>query len=370
MDKLVAHYEKKARLGILLTVDDMARFCAKSGIANPGRKALESLRYRLRFTAFFSEKRLPLQYMGAAIQKYGTVMVDMGFFRPDLKTQNGGCVAFLVGVECLSSKLSVVPCKNATQRSWERAIVTMLETAFDHISVVVSDRDSSVTGQAFQARMRRDYGLSWIFLKSRSKSYRAEIMIKFVKRRCSIALEAAVEAGERSGKKPNLNWVELLPGILDDYNGREIPGSGGLTRDSVNKRNYMDLLERLWGSRDAAGSSLNLAQSSNYSPRIAKALWRYQVGDRVLLSKASDYSRKTGKFTKRSVTGSFGPEVHTVTGRKLKSNGKYFLVAVYSISGRTSLYYPEELRPALFVPEAQQQQQQQQQQRQQQQQPS
>jgi hypothetical protein len=344
MEKLERHYDTQARRGLVLTVDEMAAFCRKKSIPYSW-KDLREMRYRLRYTAFFSEQRRPAQYMGASVEKFGQLMIDMAFYAPkgkagaSMRRANSGFGCFLVAVETLSGKLGAVPCKDSRQSSWEGAIVRMLETHFEQVSVIVSDRDVSVTGNAFRARMKRNYGISWTFLRSRSKAYRPERMIKYLKTRMSLALKA-------SGEK---RWVDLLPVIVDDYNSKPIPGTGGIKRNSVSKGNYVSMLERLYQSEDP-GSLNNIANSANYSKRVARSLWKFEIGDLVVLAKSVDYSRKKkGAFDKKSVKGSFGSRVYEITGRRLKSNGKHFLVAVYSVGGLSGLYYPGELRKALFA---------------------
>jgi hypothetical protein len=189
--------------------------------------------------------------------------------------------------------------------------------------------------------MKRRYDVTWTFLKARSHAFKAERAIAFLKRRLSIALAA--------NPRGDLNWLRHLPGILHDYNARPVQGTD-VPKNSVSKRNYLSLLQKLYGTTDPE-ALWNLTTSANYSPRVARRLWKHEVGDKVLLSRRADYTPlgRRGAFEKPTVRGAFGPKVYTVVGRRLKNNFRLFAVPVYRLGGLDGLYYPTELKPARFA---------------------
>lgn len=124
-----------------------------------------------------SSYRRPLRFMSSSVAKYGVVMADMANYMPQHKRANGGAVAFLCVVECLSGQLAAVPCKDLTTRSWERALTSVAEgSAINAVRVVVSDRDSAVKSshesKGLRGRLRSKFGIGWIFLKNRHKAFK------------------------------------------------------------------------------------------------------------------------------------------------------------------------------------------------------
>jgi hypothetical protein len=243
--------------------------------------------------------------------------------------------AFLVGVECLSQKLACIPCKDKSSDSWEAAITKMVELSMGEIRCLVSDRDAAVTGVTFRKRLLKKYGVSWIFLRSRSKAFRAESMIAYMKRRLSMALKG-------SGGR---DWVQFIGGIVDDYNSRPVTGTD-IVRRTVNKDNYVDLMARLYKSPDPT-MLFNTTSGSNYTEEARRVLFAYSPGQRVLLNKKADYTVTKRTFAKASVEGAYGERVYIVKSQILKTN-YYLHVPVYRLEGLKGAYYESELLPVSF----------------------
>lgn len=163
-------------------------------------------------------------------------------------------------------------------------------------------------------------------------------MIRFLKQRLSIA-----ERANGDGR-----WAVHLPGILADYNRSLIKGTD-VRRADVNQDNYLRLVGKLYRSTEPS-MLFNMAETFRHPSALARYLWRYSVGDKVLLARRVDYDLR-GKtyFEKPSVAGTFGPKVYTVTECRTKLNSAFFLCPVYSLSSLTGLYYESELSPALFA---------------------
>ena len=164
-------------------------------------------------------------------------------------------------------------------------------------------------------------------------------MIRFVKERLSIA-----ERANGDGR-----WVIHVPDLIKDYNNQIIKDSGNVRRKSVNKHNYLDLLEKVHKS-SSPSLLFNMGDVPEQSA-LSKFIWKYQVGDKVLMSRKDSGALKGDSslyFEKPSVKGTFGPKVYEIAGRHTKTNSKLFLCAVYSLKGLPGKYYQTGLSPALF----------------------
>ena len=347
MDRVRAYFDRYARLGQTRTARQLEEFCRQNGIRfDPQR--LRRIRHEFKYAAFAQAYRRPLKYMASSVSKYGVVHLDMANFQPQHRAKNDGCAAFLCAVECLSGQLVAVPCRDLTTASWRVAVQKLAETTVIHaLRVVVSDRDAAVKSDndgGLRALLKRRYGISWIFLKNRSKAFKSERMIRFLKERLSMALRAN-EDGQ---------WVHLLDGICRQYNASFIPGTK-IRRSQVDQHNYLRLLEQLYRSPEPTMRFI-MAETFRYPSRLARFLWDYKVGDKVLVARRSDHSLKDRHtFEKPSVVGSFGPTVYRVTACLTKKNWKLFITPVYTVarlSDGTPLsgkYYPDELAPADFA---------------------
>jgi hypothetical protein len=248
---------------------------------------------------------------------------------------------FIVGVECLSGKIACIPCTDGGSESWEKAVTEMIEGSYGEIRHIVSDRDVAVTSKKFRRGIWDNYGIRWTYLRSRSKAFRAERQIRNLKERLSTAMRA--NPGED-------DWTRFLPAIIKDYNSQKIPGTD-IRRNSVNKNNYMSLLEDLYQSKDP-DLLFNVSSASNFSADMKRELFRFAVGEAVLLRKSADYTSQKSIFDKASVRGNFGPKPYTIRAASLKANGTLFYTPVYSLRGLRGWFYDSELIPATFFRDA------------------
>jgi hypothetical protein len=365
LTEVEAFFFRRAKVGRVPTLEDLVSFCAKRKI-QATRKELRSLRYRWKFVSMHTLPRSPNKYVGMSLPRYGLLMLDLANYDPRGETEGGGAgkeedkretrstaaarrksprskkatpsspyKAFLVGVETLTGQLACVPMRDRTSASWEAAVTTMIEESYGSIRTIVSDRDVAVTSQAFRRGILKEYSISWIFLRARpSKAYRSERMISFLKRRLSVAMAA----------NPDVNdWSVFVRGIVDEYNARKIRGTT-IKRSSVGKDNYMDLLEELYRSEEPS-LLLNIASGANFTPATRRKLWRYSVGDRVLLRRELDYHIKKSAFDKPTVLGSYAPRTRLVQRLLLKSNANLFLTPVYGLSRIKEYFYEKDLVP-------------------------
>jgi hypothetical protein len=161
------------RRTVKVSVRQMAAFADKKGIPYT-MSYLREMRSRFKFSAIAAQYRKPHHYMSFAIAKYGLVHLDYAVFHPEHKRQNGGHGGFIVGRESISQQLCVHPVRNGTTKSWEEAVVAMVEGKFNAVRVFCTDRDTALKNPDFKADMKKRFGVSWLNLKVRSKAFLAE----------------------------------------------------------------------------------------------------------------------------------------------------------------------------------------------------
>lgn len=239
--------------------------------------------------------------------------------------------------------MAIEPVKSREQREFHRVIKRMVEVAYDGIRLLISDRETALTSLSFMRKMKKDFNINFMFLKSRSKSFLAERGIRTAKEALSIACSM------NKSKK----WTEFIEPFLKSYNSKRIKGTT-YKRSSVNRNNYMDFLRQVLKADDASiFFNVSSFSDKSLSGKNASKIWKFKVGEKVLLSQSADYTLDPKNFPKKSVTGAYPSGViYEVTSRKLKTTSDMFLTPVYEIKGpkgeMSGIYYQTELVPALF----------------------
>jgi hypothetical protein len=154
----------------------------------------------------------------------------------------------------------------------------------------------------------------------------------------------------------NHRWIELLQKIVRRHNREFLPGQKKLRRSDVDETNW---LEAVNASKKSKDSSLlfNISRASDLPPAAESVVWRYKVGDKVLLSRSADFSitGKVKKFEKPSVVGAFGDKVYTISHRDVHLSKDSHYVPVYflkELHDGLDVCYQEELRPAIYAGES------------------
>lgn len=284
-ERLLRHFLLKAKKGIVLNLDELKTYCKKRHIFIPERR-LKEMRYEFKFTAMHSSAVKPLGFMGNSVLKYGTWFVDYCHMPDRLARKNNGHRGMLVFVEGISNKTYALPMKKKDTMHWKMTINRFLREHDDEVRTFVSDRDSVVT-RIFRDYIKKRYNISWIFLYNRSKSFRAETMISYLKERLATGMD-----GSNDGE-----WVKLLPGIIRDYNSKMIKGTK-IRRTSVNKHNYMDFLAKKFDT-DYPSLMINGMTGHVFIPEFNRKLFKFQIGEKVLLRSDSAYSSKKKTFKKK-----------------------------------------------------------------------
>jgi len=168
LEKVEKHYFAQARKGLVLSAVELGEYCKQQGIKPcPSQKQLRALRHRWKYIGMHSRWKKPPQYVGSTIEKLGVIFVDVGEFMKNLAPFNKQRYILLVATDLLSQKLACIAYPNKSQASWQHGLDHMIRHEFPAAHTIVSDRDTSISGSAFQARIKSDYGVDWIHLRTR-----------------------------------------------------------------------------------------------------------------------------------------------------------------------------------------------------------
>jgi len=298
--------------------------------------------------SFAGGRKKPALYQTIGVPRAGVYFIDYGEFDKKHAMQNKGCTGFLVAVENLTNKLFLLPTRGKDTDQWLQSIAKFLEMT-RNVKMVYSDRDSVAQSERFRDRLVKKYGVKWRFLVKNHKSFLAERYIRFGKEQLGKALAAA--------NPRTYNWVQFLEPIQEAHNDMKVPGTN-MRRGAIDDTNFDELVAQLFKVRDPTLDRYPMFKAGPFNnPQWNKAIFKYDIGDRVLLLRSAAWKtaalnkdeRKTNAFTKTSSEGSFTRQSFTIAGRQLRSDrtGKR-MVQAYSLRefGERHLhFYESELRP-------------------------
>jgi hypothetical protein len=341
LGRLEEYYFKQARKGIVMTVEDMQDYCLKNDITPcPPRKELRRMRFKFKYAGLHARWKKPPKYVGSSIDNLGNIFVDIAEFGKDYRVVNANRHILLVGVDLLSQRIEVIAYPNKTQESWADGIGQFILKKFPCVRTIVTDRDTAISHPDFQKMVYDKYGVDWIHLRSRSKSYAAERAIRTIKTRLSQAMSMNDKGDNR--------WLVHLPGIVADLNNKYVRNTK-MRRKDVTKENVMQLLAQIFKVKDFT-PILNTKVLSSFSPQMYKAVgFKFDAGSKVQVSRNANYNVKLDAFTKKSVEGNYSKKVYTVEYGFLKSSNDHYLCQMYKVRGLKGIFYSTELIPALFT---------------------
>ena len=361
MESVRKHFIDNASRGILLSTKELLDFCKRKGIGPltvEDRKILRNFRRENPELAVFSRSsggdRRGL-YVTAAIFRPGNVFIDLAYFRPRYYKFNKGFKYLLIGVDDLTQLISVQPLKSKTRAAWDAALKRMIEDDFPKIRYFVSDRDTAIASKKFQDKIFNAYGIKWLHLPLRDKSFHAENMIGKIKTN----LSAAIALEKSSGRGRGLRWLSYLPGIVAHYNAKLIKGTD-IPRNLADPEDYMAIVAKRYRTDDPSLIQ-NSMVARKFSTLTGDRIFKYRVGDPVLVARAAgaaaaaSSAEEKSTFFKRSVSGSYGARVHRVSDRFLKATSKLIMLPVYRLQDSDGLFYEHEIKRAYFAEKKQQQ---------------
>lgn len=285
------------------------------------------------------------QFQTIGVSKPGVFFVDYGEFKKRWSGSNKGCTGFLLGVENLTNRLFVEATKGKDTNQWLSSIAKFLERT-GGVKLVYSDRDSVAKSEKFRDRLEKRYGIKWRFLAKDNKSYLAESLIGFVKRKLGQGLRARPDSTKK--------WTDLLQPICDAYNDQIVPGTK-YRRGGINETNFDSFVGQLFGDSDPSLSRYNSFKAGPFeNERWNRAIFKFSPGDKVSLLKSAIWKKEArsegtkGFFSKNSSEGGFSKRTYTVAGRQLRANRDFTrMVPVYSLKelgSRHLNYYEPQMR--------------------------
>jgi hypothetical protein len=162
----------------------------------------------------------------------------------------------------------------------------------------------------------------------------AELAIRHLKERLSIALSL--------NKKGDNSWLQHLESTLNGMNSKFVKNTN-IRRDAVTKFNVHKVLAQKYRVADWS-PLVNTSVITNFSKPMLKALrFPYQVGQRVLISRSSNYTVRSDQFTKKSVEGSFTKKTYVIEDVFLKTNANHFYSICFKLKSIKGLFYSGDL---------------------------
>lgn len=271
-------------------------------------KSLQTVRNNIFEIAIFSTL-VPVKYhQTITIPKIGLLAIDFCFYKQDLKWHNKNYIGFLMVVGVNTKKFWAVPMKSRKMHEFETALEEIcLGNVFPSITNVISDRESAIFSQKFQAKMKKKYNIKFQFLHRMNKAYPAENAIRHVKEHLSILLDS----------KDSKRWIDLLPTVINSHNTKELNNTK-YTPNKIDDTNFLDYLSKSKKIKYLKRKKKRvkrvkditmLFNTNSYSfDNLPKGKWRkktfkFDIGDKVLISFKSLYGSKL--IQKPSVEGTY-----------------------------------------------------------------
>jgi hypothetical protein len=346
MDRLKAHFEKEFnKKGVALTGAQLYSFAQLKKLPGVTKKKIYKFLQTHPHIAHFSTLRKTKIFQSATVLRPGVYHIDYAEFHKHWAGSNKNATGFLIAVENFTNKIFAAPSRGKGTPEWLAAISSFVEQT-RNVRVILSDRDSVAKSENFRAKIIRDYGIMWDFLRKGNKAYLAERYVRFLKTKLSQVLDL------KGGKK----WIQYLPAICSEYNQTKVEGTS-FRRHAVSEANFSLFLSQLLKTTEPE----LLFNSAKAGPFVTEAwnrkIFKFNLGEKVLLARAANWADGTERlrtFVRASTRGGFGKNVYTVGGRQLRTT-KHFksYVPVYSLLelGPSLHFYTNELKkaPPTFV---------------------
>lgn len=344
-------YNNKKSSGVILTANQLLQYALTKNKKVTKKQVSVFLQGQTNYTRFVTTASRPKRFQSISYPRIGLYFLDYAEFQKDNAWHNKGNTGFLVAVENVTNRLFIIPCKGKSTSQWENAVDQFIDSV-KNVRVIYTDRDAVATSPSFQKRIKELYNIKWYFMVKGSKSYLAERYIRYAKEKLTQACEI----------KNTKTWLQFVKSICDEHN-KEIIDKTSYSRNAIDKKNFNHFLEQRLSLSSKKRKSSNIITSSDptllfnsariyngfASEKWNKSIFKYNIGDNVLLANRADWNKKHHAFQKTSQWGTFSATVYTVIGRQLRSTKNFRGYApMYSLStfGPDRLFYANELRHA------------------------
>ena len=302
------YFKKNIDKANILTDFDLKQYVQKNKL-EVGSKFIKNLKKDVLPSALYSQFEPIEKHQSVSIPRLGYLSMDFAFYKKEWSGYNRGYIGFLMINSMAPDKRWGIPMKSRETSSFEKALeLICMGNIFPAITVILSDRETTIFSSKFQKKMKELYNIEFGFLQRYHKAFNAENAIRHTKNDLSIALIS------NGGKK----WVDLLPEVLYNHNRQRIPGTSYSPLE-IDDSNFLDFLNECYNVDDITMTF----NSNSYDSRAfgnkqwVKKIFNFQVGDRVLATKYSLEGRKA--FTKSSVEGTFSRSPYLIKRAQLNN---------------------------------------------------
>ena len=353
LDRVKGYFRTRLKNGDVLTPTEIKSFVKKHGLSVSAEEIKKVPRLFKPLAIRKQFRRRADRFAGIEIPKLGLIQSDIAFWPRRWRRQNDNCYAAFVSVCVATGVQHVFPMKDKTRSSCQQAIENLIfESPFPVVDTIESDMESALTSKKFAAELKQKYGVRLVYLKKGSQAWAAEVAIRRLKEQTSAAM--SLEEGIKSRR-----WVDLIKNVAKHHN-RQKSFDTSFKRSAIDKKNFYEFLNERYGVSDSK-AVFNVARIDYRSidPSVRSKVFKFQVGDKVLISKRSDVSlgRVVG-FDKPSRTGYSTGQVFVIKAAQLvfdAASREQTLVPIFRLAPvddpETELearYYTEELQPAFF----------------------
>lgn len=288
------------------------------------------LNNKLSSAQFDIPKRIrPKHFQTMPVIKPGIYHVDHATFLPAWASYNDGHTGFIVYVENFTNRLFVYPCRSTNTESWTSTLQAFLKVT-RNVHTLCSDYDGVPSSDRWRNRLKKKYGIRWIFLRRLPKAFLAERYVGYVKQRLSTSLAAISQKRKTLVKR----WVDMIKPLWQNYNRQLIPRTK-FRRDQVTDENFQSFLSQLVKDPEPEMNFHFYKAGPFLNERWNKRLFKFDLGQKVYILKKTDPSVMSDyrQYIKATVAGSWDTtKQFTVASRQLRStkDGK-MMIPVYSL---------------------------------------
>ena len=289
----------------------------KFGVRRPDRQLVDLARKAYNGAARFKELRRPRppSYQRVFRVPFRTVFLDLAYMNKKLRRHNGGNAGFLLGVCAHTNLLGAVPFARRDLDSLYKAIGLLLDTSpLSEVVEILTDGETALRSADFRRRLWSERGVRFVVLGSRSKAYKAERYIRYVRTQLSKTMAA-------EGSK---NWIRSLPAVLARHNEARMEGTR-FRRVDVDRGSLPEFMEEAYGIPDwHALPGLTRVTDVSLGPAADRA-FRFERGQRVIADRR--LVGEGGPYPKPSQDGYFSGRAYRVHKRLLATTKDLGMVA-------------------------------------------
>lgn len=279
----------------------------KYGVRRSDRSVLEEVKRALGNSARFREVRRPrpARYQRIFRLPFRCIFLDLAFMNKRFRKQNGGNKGFLIAACAHTNTIGAVPFAKKDTEALYAALVELLDTsALTDVVEVLTDGESALRSSELRSRLRRERGIRFVVLSSRSKAYYAERALRYVRTNLSKAMAETESA----------NWTRHLPEVIGRHNRARVRGTK-FRRVDVGRDNLAEFMEELYDIGDwHTLPGISRVSDDTLGPRGERA-FRFANGESVLAVRG--LVGEEGPYRKPSAEGYFSKTVYRVHKRLL-----------------------------------------------------